>query len=75
MQLLSNALTEIPLVWPLTDLLHNIRTDWDFYNCVDNIYDFYADIWQWAELSGFGDIPSPRDFSAGASIGNGKVVL
>lgn len=34
-----------------------------------------TDIWQWAELTGFGDVPSARDFSAGASIGNGKVVL
>lgn len=34
-----------------------------------------TDIWQWAELTGYGDIPSARDFSAGASIGNGKIVL
>ncbi|KAH7289332.1 hypothetical protein KP509_31G070600 [Ceratopteris richardii] len=34
-----------------------------------------TDIWQWAELTGFGDVPSARDFSAGASIGDGKIVL
>lgn len=34
-----------------------------------------TDIWQWAELTGYGDVPSARDFAAGASIGNGKIVL
>lgn len=31
--------------------------------------------WQWVELSGYGDLPPPRDFSAGASVGNGKLVM
>lgn len=26
--------------------------------------------WQWVELTGYGDLPPPRDFAAGASVGN-----
>ncbi|WZZ49200.1 hypothetical protein YC2023_049307 [Brassica napus] len=33
------------------------------------------DIWQWSELTSFGDLPTPRDFSAAAAIGNQKIVL
>ncbi|CAG7874439.1 unnamed protein product [Brassica rapa] len=36
---------------------------------------FSADIWQWSELTSFGDLPTPRDFSAAAAIGNQKIVL
>ncbi|XP_015577183.1 protein GLUTELIN PRECURSOR ACCUMULATION 3 isoform X2 [Ricinus communis] len=34
-----------------------------------------TDIWQWSELTSFGDLPSPRDFSAASSIGNRKIVM
>ncbi|WJX13978.1 G protein alpha subunit [Trifolium repens] len=34
-----------------------------------------TDIWQWSELTGFGDLPSPRDFAAASSIGNRKIVM
>eukprot|EP00249_Psilotum_nudum_P018031 c26606_g1_i1 orf=196-1587(+) len=34
-----------------------------------------TDIWQWSELTGYGYLPSARDFAAGASLGNGKLVL
>ncbi|XP_022841437.1 tip elongation aberrant protein 1 [Olea europaea var. sylvestris] len=34
-----------------------------------------TDIWQWSELSSFGDLPSPRDFAAASAIGNRKVVM
>ncbi|KAG8651044.1 protein GLUTELIN PRECURSOR ACCUMULATION 3 isoform X2 [Manihot esculenta] len=34
-----------------------------------------TDIWQWSELTSFGDLPSPRDFAAAASIGNRKIVM
>ncbi|CAN6825089.1 unnamed protein product [Brassica oleracea] len=34
-----------------------------------------TDIWQWSELTSFGDLPTPRDFSAAAAIGNHKIVL
>ncbi|KAG5396255.1 hypothetical protein IGI04_018069 [Brassica rapa subsp. trilocularis] len=34
-----------------------------------------TDIWQWSELTSFGDLPTPRDFSAAAAIGNQKIVL
>ncbi|XP_021299417.1 RING finger protein B isoform X2 [Herrania umbratica] len=33
------------------------------------------DIWQWSELTSFGDLPSPRDFSAASAIGNQKIVM
>lgn len=36
---------------------------------------FVLDIWQWSELTSFGDLPSPRDFAAAASIGNRKIVM
>ncbi|KAI8563482.1 hypothetical protein RHMOL_Rhmol03G0114000 [Rhododendron molle] len=29
-----------------------------------------TDIWQWSELTSFGDLPSPRDFAAASAIGN-----
>lgn len=35
----------------------------------------FKDIWQWSELTGFGDLPSPRDFAAASSIGNRKIVM
>ncbi|BBN13141.1 hypothetical protein MPTK1_6g01150 [Marchantia polymorpha subsp. ruderalis] len=34
-----------------------------------------TDTWQWAELSGYGELPPPREFAAGASVGNGKIVI
>eukprot|EP01018_Ginkgo_biloba_P016875 Gb_29835 [translate_table: standard] len=34
-----------------------------------------TDIWQWTELSGYGDLPPPRDFAAGAAVGNQKLVM
>ncbi|KAJ7531669.1 hypothetical protein O6H91_14G053500 [Diphasiastrum complanatum] len=34
-----------------------------------------TDTWQWAELSGYGELPPARDFAAGASVGNGKIVI
>nr|KAJ0211735.1 hypothetical protein LSAT_V11C400218400 [Lactuca sativa] len=34
-----------------------------------------TDIWQWSELTSFGDLPSPRDFAAGSAIGNHKIVM
>ncbi|RZC83896.1 hypothetical protein C5167_046682 [Papaver somniferum] len=34
-----------------------------------------TDIWQWSELTGFGDLPSPRDFASASSIGNRKIVM
>jgi hypothetical protein len=34
-----------------------------------------TDTWEWVELSGYGDLPPPRDFAAGASVGNGKLVM
>ncbi|CDY67946.1 BnaAnng25640D [Brassica napus] len=34
-----------------------------------------TDICQWSELTSFGDLPTPRDFSAAAAIGNQKIVL
>ncbi|KDP45008.1 hypothetical protein JCGZ_01508 [Jatropha curcas] len=34
-----------------------------------------TDIWQWSELTSFGDLPSPRDFAAASSIGNRKIVM
>ncbi|XP_057979299.1 protein GLUTELIN PRECURSOR ACCUMULATION 3 isoform X2 [Malania oleifera] len=34
-----------------------------------------TDIWQWTELTSFGDLPSPRDFAAASAIGNRKIVM
>jgi N-acetylneuraminic acid mutarotase len=34
-----------------------------------------TDIWQWSELTGFGDLPSPREFAAASAIGNRKIVM
>ncbi|KAL6894404.1 hypothetical protein ACP4OV_008502 [Aristida adscensionis] len=34
-----------------------------------------TDLWQWSELTGFGDLPSPREFSAASAIGNRKIVM
>lgn len=33
------------------------------------------DIWQWSELTSYGDLPSPRDFAAASAIGNRKIVM
>ncbi|KAK7847568.1 dynein regulatory complex subunit 7 [Quercus suber] len=33
---------------------------------------FIPDIWQWSELTSFGDLPSPQDFAAASAIGNRK---
>lgn len=34
-----------------------------------------TDVWQWSELSSFGDFPSPRDFAATLAIVARKVVM
>ncbi|KAH0980997.1 hypothetical protein GBA52_008174 [Prunus armeniaca] len=34
-----------------------------------------TDIWQWSELTSFGDLPSARDFAAASAIGNRKIVM
>ncbi|GBG80044.1 hypothetical protein CBR_g30411 [Chara braunii] len=34
-----------------------------------------TDTWQWVELTGYGDLPPPRDFAAGVSAGNGNLVI
>lgn len=34
-----------------------------------------TDIWQWSELTSFGDLPSSRDFAAASAIGNRKIVM
>jgi hypothetical protein len=39
------------------------------------IFGLHPDTWEWVELSGYGDLPPPRDFAAGASVGNGKLVM
>lgn len=36
---------------------------------------FNSDIWQWSELTSFGDLPSPRDFAAASAIANRKIVM
>ncbi|KAK3012424.1 hypothetical protein RJ639_011450 [Escallonia herrerae] len=39
------------------------------------VLDTAKDIWQWSELTSFGDLPSPRDFVAASAIGNRKIVM
>jgi hypothetical protein len=39
------------------------------------LFGLHPDTWEWVELSGYGDLPPPRDFAAGASVGNGKLVM
>ncbi|KAG6680355.1 hypothetical protein I3842_13G037500 [Carya illinoinensis] len=34
-----------------------------------------TDIWQWSELTSFGDLPSPRDFASASAIGNRRIVM
>ncbi|XP_077230077.1 galactose oxidase/kelch repeat superfamily protein [Tasmannia lanceolata] len=34
-----------------------------------------TDIWQWSELTSYGDLPSARDFAAASAIGNRKIVM
>ncbi|THU68734.1 hypothetical protein C4D60_Mb08t06980 [Musa balbisiana] len=34
-----------------------------------------TDIWQWSELTSYGDLPSPREFAAASAIGNRKIVM
>ncbi|GMP22348.1 hypothetical protein CsSME_00000406 [Camellia sinensis var. sinensis] len=34
-----------------------------------------TDLWQWSELTSFGELPSPRDFAAASAIGNRKIVM
>ncbi|XP_022841887.1 RING finger protein B-like isoform X4 [Olea europaea var. sylvestris] len=46
--------------------------DKKFLNDV-TVYD--SDVWQWSELSSFGDFPSPRDFAATLAIVARKVVM
>ncbi|KAJ3684020.1 hypothetical protein LUZ61_013184 [Rhynchospora tenuis] len=35
----------------------------------------FIEIWQWSELTSFGDLPSPREFAAASAIGNRKIVM
>jgi hypothetical protein len=35
----------------------------------------HSDLWQWSEMAGFGDLPSPREFAAASAIGNRKIVM
>ena len=35
----------------------------------------HSDLWQWSEMTGFGDLPSPREFAAASAIGNRKIVM
>ncbi|XP_042462990.1 protein GLUTELIN PRECURSOR ACCUMULATION 3-like isoform X4 [Zingiber officinale] len=44
----------------------------DFW-MLDTVY--LPDIWQWSELTSFGDLPSPREFAAVSAIGNRKIVM
>lgn len=49
-----------------------------FLSCWNNLWWLLlllSDIWQWSELTGFGDLPPARDFAAGAPIGNQKIVM
>lgn len=50
-----------------------------FLNLMFNLFKyldiFITDIWQWSELTSFGDLPSSRDFSAASAIGNRKIVM
>ncbi|CAA0814413.1 Galactose oxidase/kelch repeat superfamily protein [Striga hermonthica] len=34
-----------------------------------------TDIWQWSELTSFGDLPSSRDFAAASAVGNSKILM
>ncbi|XP_078169971.1 protein GLUTELIN PRECURSOR ACCUMULATION 3-like isoform X2 [Carex rostrata] len=34
-----------------------------------------TEIWQWSELTSFGDLPSPREFAAASAIGNRRIVM
>lgn len=34
-----------------------------------------TDIWQWSELTTFGDLPSSRDFASASAVGNSKIVM
>eukprot|EP00850_Spirogloea_muscicola_P010682 SM000063S20072 [mRNA] locus=s63:645048:649445:- [translate_table: standard] len=34
-----------------------------------------TDTWQWVELEGYGELPSPRDFAAGCTMNDGKLVI
>lgn len=46
-----------------------------FWRVALGMNDAVPDIWQWSELTGFGDLPSPRDFAAASAIGNRKIVM
>jgi len=34
-----------------------------------------TNIWQWTELSGYGDLPPPHDFVVGTVVGNRRIVM
>ncbi|URE28108.1 Kelch motif [Musa troglodytarum] len=40
-----------------------------------NFYIYLPDIWQWSELTSYGDLPSLREFAAASAIGNRKIVM
>ncbi|XWS08118.1 hypothetical protein CRYUN_Cryun41cG0051900 [Craigia yunnanensis] len=45
---------------------------------ISRLGDFWVldtNVWQWSELKSFGDLPSPRDFSAASAFGNQKIVM
>lgn len=43
--------------------------------CYIHDTDVHSDLWQWSEMIGFGDLPSPREFAAASAIGNRKIVM
>ncbi|PON56333.1 BTB-kelch protein [Parasponia andersonii] len=44
-------------------------------NRLGDIWVLDTDVWQWSELTSFGDLPSPRDFAAASAIANRKIVM
>lgn len=51
------------------------EVDYVFYPSARYLNLCLQDIWQWSELTSFGDLPSPRDFAAASSFGNRKIVM
>nr|KAJ0226218.1 hypothetical protein LSAT_V11C100026520 [Lactuca sativa] len=58
----------------LTKILEH--ADWETFGCILHSHQITCpDIWQWSELTSFGDLPSPRDFATASAIGNHKIVM
>ncbi|XP_052621015.1 protein GLUTELIN PRECURSOR ACCUMULATION 3-like [Lactuca sativa] len=60
----------------LTKILEH--ADWETFGsrCILHSHRITCpDIWQWSELTSFGDLPSPRDFAVASAIGNHKIVM